>query len=249
MDTIIQNPEVQELVKGVSLRHLLNVYFFFKPNVSQTEMGKRLNVGQMTISRMLTKEYAVRDEWIPTVFDMMCEVDRLGIREYVGQLQRLAQNCKEAIIFSEYEDISSIICEQILHDESEDFERTDISVDGFKFFSWDEKLTWAFVRAQNIFETAYSIQIRTDELSVAFFPKRTDRVTFYATDKKSFEMTLQWYSQINWNDSATDYLRAQRHSIAWVDLEQKTIKKHIECKPGINSNLYQHYLDEEQSDT
>ena len=50
-------------------------------------------------------------------------------------------------------------------------------------------------------------------------------------------------------DSATNYLRAQWHSIVWVDLEQKSIKKHIECKPGINSNLYQNYLDEEQSDT
>lgn len=235
MDTIVQDPEVHELVKKISLRYLLNTYFFFKPSVSQTEMGKRFNVGQMTVSRMLTKEYEIKDEWIPVVFDMMCELSRLGIREYAGQLSVLASKCEKAIIFSEYEDISSITYEQILLKESEDFERIDISLYGFKYFSWDRKITWAFVRAQDIrkkFFHAHDLRGESLESYLErYFPKRTDRVTLYVTDKATYEIVLRWYSQMNWKDSVTDYLRDQKHAVMWIDLEQKSVAKYEELTP------------------
>ena len=64
-----------------------------------------------------------------------------------------------------------------------------------------------------------------------YFPKRTDRVTLYVTDKATYEIVLRWYSQINWKDSVTDYLKGQKHAVMWIDLEQKSVAKYEELIP------------------
>lgn len=229
MDTIVQDPEVQKLVKGVSLRYLLNAYFFFKPNVSQTEMGKRLNVGQMTISRMLTKEYEVRDEWVPAVFDMLCELNQLGIKKYASKVKMLQTTCENIALLSQFEEISSFIYEYILSKESKDFERMDISRNGFRYFSWEKKITWAFVNVSYLRKQATpwraSKGAELESRLEVYFPKRTDRVTLFVTNAEDFEYARDWYNSLDWTDSGTNYLLEQEHTIMQIDIEEKSIKE------------------------
>lgn len=234
MDDLFRKSDYFSTLKAVNLRLLLNTYLFLKPGASQQELAQRLNLGPMTVSRMLTKEYPIKDEWLPVMTDMLRELHELRIDEYAGELTQLSRQCGMVGMTEQNSVSSKLIYKLLLADISSDFEEIDVSQAGFRYFSWEQKTTWMFVNASWIMmDPVLHSQFFTDfptELK-KIVPKRTDNVTIIAVNDIEFDVAVRWYRLLDWKNPSIAYLKNQQHSVVLLDVEKGHILKNQKIDP------------------